>query len=85
MDTVYFISILGLLFGVILAFLRFLKGPNVTDKILSFDTISIMITSMLVILALYFEREVYLDIAFIFGVIGFIGVVVFAKFLEKDV
>jgi multisubunit Na+/H+ antiporter MnhF subunit len=79
------ISIFVLLVSIVLAFIRFIKGPAVTDRILSLDTITIMITAVLVFLSLFFERSIYIDVAFIFGVISFIGITIFGRFLEKGI
>ena len=85
MELTITIAILLILISILLGLIRFIKGPEITDRILSLDTITIMVTSILVILALYFNREVYIDVALIFGVIGFIGVVILGKFLGKGV
>ncbi len=79
------VALLIILFTIILAFIRFIKGPEATDRILSLDTITIMITVLLVFLSLFFGRSIYIDVAFIFGVISFIGVTIFGRFLEKGI
>jgi len=74
-----------LLFSLFLTLLRFLKGPTLTDRVITFDVLSIMSLAMLVILSLYFKREIYLDIALVFGLIGFLGTTVFGRYLEKGI
>ncbi len=69
-----------ILFAILLAFFRFLKGPNLSNRIVAFDTMSIIAVSLLVILSIFFKSSIYLDIAFVFALIGFIGVIVFARF-----
>jgi len=44
-----------------------------------------MSVSLLVILSLYFQREFYLDIALIFGLIGFLGATIFGRYIEKGI
>jgi multicomponent Na+:H+ antiporter subunit F len=74
-----------LLFSLFIALLRFLKGPSLTDRVITFDVLSIMSLAMLVIFALYFKREIYLDIALVFGLIGFLGTTVFGRYIEKGI
>lgn len=63
-----------------LAFVRFLIGPKLSNRVVAFDTMSIIAVSLLVVLSLSFKSSLYLDIAFVFALIGFLGVIVFARF-----
>jgi multicomponent Na+:H+ antiporter subunit F len=78
------VSIL-LLLAMLLSMIRFLKGPTLSDRVVAFDVIGIMALSLLVILALYFKRSVYLDIALVLGAIGFLGTTVFGRYIEKGI
>lgn len=72
--------ILLIVTAVFLAFIRFIKGPLLTDRVVAFDTMSIIAVSLLVVLSVSFKSALYLDIAFVFALIGFIGTIVFARF-----
>jgi multisubunit Na+/H+ antiporter MnhF subunit len=74
-----------LLLSTFLALLRFLKGPTLGDRVVAFDVMGIMAVSLLIILALYFKRSIYLDIALVMGLIGFLGTTVFGRFIEKGI
>lgn len=63
-----------------LAFVRFLIGPKLSNRVVAFDTMSIIAVSLLVVLSLSFKSSIYLDVAFVFALIGFLGVIVFARF-----
>ena len=65
--------VMVLLFSMFLILIRFLKGPTLSDRVVAFDALSVVSVSVLVILALYFERSIYLDVALVFGVIGFLN------------
>ncbi len=73
------------LFAIFLTLFRFIKGPTLSDRIVAFDVLSIMSVSLLVILSLYFERAIYLDIALILGLIGFLSTTIFARYIEKGI
>ena len=79
-----FIIIL-LLLSISIALYRFIKGPTLSDRVVAFDVISIMSVSLLVILSLYFQRSFYLDIALVFGLIGFLGATIFGRYIEKGI
>jgi len=68
--------------GILFSFLRFVKGPTAADRVVALDTMSIIITASLVLLGALFERFIYVDVALIYGVLGFIGVIVIARYIE---
>ena len=51
-----------LILAMFLILYRFLKGPTLSDRVVAFDVMGIVGISLLVILALYFQRAIYLDI-----------------------
>ena len=78
------VLILLIALSLMLTLIRFIKGPTLADRVVAFDSMSIIATSLLVVLSFYFHKSLYLDLAFVFGLMGFIGTVVFAKFLDKE-
>ncbi len=77
--------ILLILFAIFLSFIRFIKGPHLTDRVVAFDTMGIIAVSLLVLLSVTVKDSIYLDVAFVFAVIGFIGTIIFARFnVAKD-
>ncbi len=79
-----FITII-LLLSIFIALYRFLKGPTITNRVIAFDVISIIAVSLLVILSLYYKNSIYLDIALVFGLIGFLGSTIFGRYIEKGI
>ncbi|KIM02722.1 MAG: hypothetical protein KU29_13930 [Sulfurovum sp. FS06-10] len=74
----------GLIFlialAILLSFIRFIKGPHLTDRVVAFDTMGIIAVSLLVVLSVTIKNSLYLDVAFVFALIGFIGTIIFARF-----
>ncbi len=62
--------------------IRFVKGPTVGDRVIALDTLTTLGVSGVVLAAYLFHRFVYLDVALVYGVLGFIGVIVIARYLE---
>ena len=62
-----------LLLSMMITLYRFLIGPTLADRIVAFDVMNIMGVSLLVLLALYLQRSLYLDIARIFHYIQYYG------------
>ena len=74
-----------LLFSIFVALLRFVRGKTLSDRLVAFDVLGLMSLSLLIILALYFERALYLDIALVIGLIGFLGSAIFGRYIEKGI
>lgn len=66
--------------AIFLSFVRFLMGPKLSDRVVAFDTMGIIAVSFLVLLSVTIKSAIYLDVAFVFALIGFIGTIIFARF-----
>ena len=82
MTVILIISFSLIAIGAILSFIRFVKGPRSGDRVVALDTLSIIVTSALVLLAYVFDRYIYIDVALIYAVLGFVGVIVIARYIE---
>lgn len=58
---------------------RFIKGPSILDRIVAFDTAGIIAISLIVLMAHMLERFIYVDVALVYGLLSFIGVLVVAR------
>jgi multicomponent Na+:H+ antiporter subunit F len=76
--------VLGLMMGgIFLSLIRFWSGPSTPDRIIAVDTISILITASLVVMSYWFDNPVYLDVALVYGVLAFVGIVALARLIER--
>lgn len=71
--------------AILLGFARFIKGPSASDRVVALDTISILAIAEMVFMAHVFGRFIYVDVALVYAVLGFIGVLAFARYLEGGV
>ncbi len=62
--------------------IRFIIGPSVADRAVAADSIDILADMALILFALYSGRSVFLDIAFITAILGFVGSTIVARYLE---
>lgn len=69
--------------ALILGMARFLLGPTAVDRVVSGDTLSVIVTAGLVALAAWMESSLYLDVALVYGALAFAGVVAIARAIEK--
>ncbi|AFG36068.1 cation:proton antiporter [Fervidobacterium pennivorans subsp. shakshaketiis] len=71
-------------FGVFFSLLRFLIGPTSFDRLMAIDTMNVMIIGLISLLAYTFKNNMYMDIAILYGLLGFIETIVFARYLENQ-
>jgi len=62
---------------------RFVKGPHKVDRIISFDVMAISSIALIGFISALSEKVIYLDVALVYGILGFLGVIIVARFLEK--
>jgi len=77
------ISAIIILLSILLSTYRFIKGPTCFDRIAAFDTMSISTISLIVLISMFSDRIIYLDIAIIYGLLSFLGVIIISKYLEN--
>ena len=66
-----------------LSFLRLIKGPDATDRILALDTLYINAIAILVLLGIHLASPLYFEAALLIALMGFVGTVALAKFLLR--
>ena len=62
--------------------IRLVKGPSVADRAVAADSMDILADMALILFALYSGRGIYLDIALVTAILGFVGSTLIAKYLE---
>jgi multicomponent Na+:H+ antiporter subunit F len=67
----------------LLALYRFLKGPSVADRVVAFDVLTIVAVTAIVQVAFVEGRGIYLDVALIYALLSFLGVIVVARYMER--
>jgi multicomponent Na+:H+ antiporter subunit F len=71
--------------GIILCIVRMVKGPTAADRAIAMDTATTVSVGLLVLLGYIFDRYVYLDVALVYSIISFVGLIAIARYLEKGI
>ena len=78
-DTMHFIleiAMFVLACGMILAFIRAVRGPRFTDRIVAINMIGTMTTVMIGILSAYLGETSLVDVSLVYSLLSFLAVVV---------
>jgi len=67
----------------LLALYRFFKGPSAADRVVAYDVLTIIAITGIVLIALAEGRGIYLDVALVYALLSFLGVIVVARYLER--
>lgn len=68
--------------ALLLGFIRLLIGPTAPDRVVSADTLSVIVTAGLVMVAAWLGNALYLDVALVYGALAFVGIVAIARAIE---
>jgi multicomponent K+:H+ antiporter subunit F len=69
-----------------LCFVRLAIGPDLADRILALDTLSINAIAFLVLYGIRQSSQIYFEVALLIAMLGFVGTVALAKYaLRGDV
>jgi len=70
---------LAIVFGII----RLVIGPHTVDRVVAVDLLTIIAIAVISLLAHVAGRYIYLDVALVYGLLSFLGVLAVARYLEK--
>lgn len=69
--------------ALLLALYRFIQGPSLADRVVAFDVLTIVGITGILLTALAEGRGIYLDVALVYALLSFLGVIVIARYLER--
>mgnify|MGYP000449931687 CR=1 FL=1 len=67
----------------LLVFVRLLRGPTLPDRVVALDLISILGLGLCAALAVATGQALLLDVALVTALVGFLGTVAFASYVER--
>ncbi len=83
MTPIIIISLILIGISALLSVIRLLIGPTPFDRLMASDTLVVIATAFLVLFSVISGgTDLYIDVAIVYAVIGFIGVVTIARFLK---
>ncbi|MFC1568505.1 monovalent cation/H+ antiporter complex subunit F [Candidatus Margulisiibacteriota bacterium] len=64
-----------------LCLVRIIKGPTHFDRLIGLNLMVLNITVIIATLAVQLKRYVYLDVALVYAILGFVSVIAISKYL----
>jgi multisubunit Na+/H+ antiporter MnhF subunit len=79
--VIYFaLGVIGV--GIVLCTIRAVRGPSLFDRVLAFDCIVLHVLGATLLLSMLFGTDAFMDVVLVVGLLGFLGTVSLAAFLE---
>jgi multicomponent Na+:H+ antiporter subunit F len=69
--------------ALIVAFIRLVKGPTLPDRIVAMDLFGVLVVGLIVVLAGWSGVRATLDAAIVIALIGFLGTIAYATYVER--
>ena len=70
--------------SLVICFIRLYRGPDIPNRTVAFDLIAIHAVAIVALFAIQQRAAPLLDITIITGVLGFLGTVMVARYLEQS-
>ena len=83
MITAFDVAFTFLSLALLLAFYRLAIGPRALDRVVALELISMIIAAFILVHSAQSETTVSIDVAIVVAVVGFLGTVTFAYYLER--
>ena len=75
------LTLLGI--SLLLCFVRLYLGPNPPNRTVAFDTIAIHAVAIMALFTMIYDAPAMFDAAIIIAVLGFVGTMMFARYMER--
>lgn len=82
-DYLYFIILPVLSLSILLVFLRFFKGPSISDRVIAVDLLVTIGIGIIAVYSILTHQPTFLDIALILALIGFLATVAYSYYIQK--
>ncbi len=79
------IAFVLIFFSIVFGIIRLAIGPDTVDRVVAIDLLTIISIAVIGLLAHVANRFIYLDVALVYGLLSFLGVLAVARFLEKGI
>ena len=82
-DIIYQAAAGMALVGMLLSMIRLMRGPTLADRAVALDIMTLISVSLIAWLAAWLQRVIYVDVALVYGLVSFLGVVAVARYRER--
>ena len=82
-ESILVVAAVLIFFGIVFGVFRLILGHTVVDRVAAVDMLTIFSISLVALYAHIADRFIYLDVALVYGVLSFLGVLAVVRYLER--
>lgn len=71
-----------LLASSLVSMIRVVIGPSVADRMIGLNLVGAQILALLVVISVQADRSIYLDVALVYDIFGFIGILALTRYFS---
>lgn len=83
LDAVVYASLGALSVALGAALIRLMRGPTLPDRIVALELVATLLVGVTAVYSIGSRQPVYLDVAIVMALVGFLGAVAFARFMVQ--
>jgi multicomponent Na+:H+ antiporter subunit F len=83
LEVISRVTLVTLGVALLVAFVRLVKGPTLPDRIVAMDLFGVLVVGLIVVLAGSSGVRATLDAAIVIALVGFLGTVAYATYVER--
>jgi multicomponent Na+:H+ antiporter subunit F len=76
-------ALIAMSFALVLCIIRLMRGPSIADRAMALDQITVGVVAIILLYSIHVKDPVYLDAALVVALIGFLGTLAFARYIER--
>lgn len=85
LEKVALVFVLPLLaVALVLVFIRLVHGPNLPDRVVALDLMTVLLMGMIAVYGIGANQPVFLDVAIVLALVSFVATIAFAAYLERS-
>jgi len=81
-ETALMLAYVLIFFGIVFGVLRLVLGARTVDRVIAIDLLTVVSIALIALYAHHSGRFIYLDVALVYGLLSFLGVLAVARYLE---
>ena len=83
LEIISHVTLVTLAVALLVAFIRLVRGPTLPDRIVAMDLFGVLVVGVIVVLAGSSRVPATLDAAIVIALVGFLGTVAYATYVER--
>ena len=69
---------------ILLAMVSLIRGPTSANRVVAMDAINTLVVAIMIVLSVVFKQVIFIDVAIVYALLSYVGVLFIAKYLGGE-